>query len=318
MKKPLIYVASENRKGWSEEWQGTYQSHWRFLVMSSRSNLIHAIDYTSKLFEEYQEKIRNETKSGEIYHTTTTAYQIFLAGPLLAAIILAAAAIENLFRLSMRSFYERKRSKEIRGYGTKGWIAKKMREFDELNTFKKRDYLYETLLNRECSKDLRDEFKFLFKFRNECFHSDPILRRTDGLDETTKYGKAKIVSYENGTDPEYPLIWASNRPLSLTHSIRAIRVHDRIVKDLLSETDLSYLLESLDTDEDEWKDFDIIESEYYFYQAFSKEGLTPDELSKLSAMWDILVELRLGIVTDEEKRHYQTEILRKVVIKRVK
>ena len=302
----------------SDMFRGSYQSPWRFLVMSSRSNLIHAIDLTSKLFEEYQEKIRNETKPGEIYHTITTAYQIFLAGPLLAAIILATAAIENLFRLSMRSFYERKLSKEIRGHGTKGWIAKKLREFDDLNTFKKRDYLYGTLLNRECSKDLRDEFKFLFRFRNECFHSDPILRRTDGRDETTKYGKAKIVSNEKEINPEYPLIWASNRPLSLTDSIRAIRVHDRIVKDLLSETDLSYLLESLDTDEDEWKTFDIIESEYYFSRAFSKEGLTPEELDKLSATWDVLVELQLGLVTDEEKRHYQTELLRKVVIKRVK
>ena len=129
----------------------------------------------------------------------------------------------------------------------------------------------------------------------------------------TKKGKVDIVSYERGVYPEYPLIWASNRPLSLTHSLRAVRVHDRIVKDLLSEPYLSYLLESLETSEDEWKDLYIIESE-----GFSKEGLTPDELDRRSAMWDILVELRLSLVTDEEKRHYQSELLRKIVIKRVK
>ena len=127
-----------------------------------------------------------------------------------------------------------------------------------------------------------------------------------------------VVSYERGVYPEYPLIWASNRPLSLTHSLRAIRVHDRIVKDLLIEPDLSYLLESLETNENEWKDFDLIESVYDFSRAFSKEGIAPDELDKLSRMWDILVELRLGLVTDEEKRHYQAELLRKIVIKRVK
>ena len=297
---------------------GSYQSPWRFLVMSSRSNLIHAIDWTSKLFEQYQREIENETKPGEIYNTITTAYQIFLAGPLLATIILAAAAIENLFRLSMRSFYERELNKETRGDGTKGWISKKMDEFDKLKSFEKLNFLYKTLLNRGCLKDSRDEFSFLFRFRNEYFHADPILRRTDGHDETTKYGKARIVSYEKGIDPEYPLIWASNRPLSLTNSLRAIRVHDRIVKDLLSEPDLSYLFEFLETNENEWTDFDLIESPYYFSRAFSKEGITTEELDNLSHMWDILVELQLGLVTDEEKRHYQSEVLRKIVIKRVK
>lgn len=298
--------------------QGAYQSPWRFLVMSSRSNLIHAINWTSKLFEQYQEEMENETKPGEIYHTITTAYQIYLAGPLLAAVILTAAAIENLFRLSMRSFYERDLNKEIRGDGTKGWISKKMHEFDELKSFEKLDCLYKNLLNRECSKGSQGEFLCLFRFRNEIFHSDPILRRTDGLDETTKYGKAKIVSYKKGVDPEYPLIWASNRPLSLTNALRAIRVHDRIVKDLFSEPDLSYLLEFLETNENEWKDLDLIESQYEFSRVFSKEGITLDELDKLSHMWDILVELQLGLVTDEEKRHYQSEILRKIVMKRVK
>ena len=115
-----------------------------------------------------------------------------------------------------------------------------------------------------------------------------------------------------------PLFWASNRPLSLTHCLRAIRVHDRIVKDLLSEPDLSYLFESLETNETEWKDLDLIESVNRLSCAFSKEGITPDELDNLSLRWDILVELRLGLVTDEEKRHYQAELSRKIVIKRVK
>ena len=298
--------------------QGSYQSPWRFLVMSSRSNLIHSIDWTLKLFEQYRNKIKNEIKPGEIYTTITTAYQRSLAGPLLGTIVLAAAAIENLFRLSIRSFFEGKMSKDTRGRGTQNWLSKEMDQFDGLSVFKKRDYLYRSLLNRKCTKELEEEFAFLFRFRNECFHSDPILRRFDGLDETTKKGKVGVVSYERGVYPEYPLIWASNRPLSLTHSLRAIRVHDRIVKDLLIEPDLSYLLESLETNENEWKDLDLIESVNRLSCAFSKEGITPDELDNISLRWDILVELRLGLVTDEEKRHYQAELLRKIVIKRVK
>ena len=177
--------------------QGSYQSPWRFLVMSSRSNLIHSIDWTLKLFEQYRNDIENEIKPGEIYHTITTAYQRFLAGPLLGTIVLAAAAIENLFRLSIRSFFEGKMSEDTRGRGTQNWLSNKMDQFDGLSVFKKRDYLYRSLLNRKCTKELEEEFAFLFRFRNECFHSDPILRRFDGLDETTKRGKVGVVTDVN-------------------------------------------------------------------------------------------------------------------------
>jgi hypothetical protein len=292
-----------------EHFQGTYQSPWNFLVWAARSNLIHAAVETSRLMDIYSRAVERGQRPAETLVVTNYNYSSQLAGPLLGTILAASGALEALLRMAMRAFLEKDLPKERRAEGTPEEALQSLAEFDALTALAKLDYLYMSLLNRQCQDAPRAEFKHLAEFRNNCFHADPVLRLGTGGDETTKGGKRRPVPLRRGTPPEYPLLWAGNRPLSLTHALRAIGVHDSIVRELLGEPIFGHLRNILEVGDD---------SRMHLIEGFLPKPISPEVLQRLAQVWDNVVERGLANVSDDDQRLYLLELSREVTIRSVK
>ncbi len=292
-----------------EYFHGTYQSSWNFLVWAARSNLIHAAVETARLSDIYSRAVERGQGPAETLVVMNFNYSSQLAGPLLGTILSSSAALEAFFRMAMPAFLGKDLSKQRRGRGTSNEVLPKLAEFDELSLLAKLDSLYRALLNRRCHDAFREEVKHLVAFRNDCFHADPVLRLKAGDDETIKRGRRRPVPFSRGIPPEYPLLWAGNRPLSLNHALRAARVHDGIVRELLAEPTLGYLRSVLEIGDD---------SQMHFIEGVLPKAVSPDVLEKLAQVWDNEVEKGLEGVSDDDRRLYLLELSRKATIRSVK
>jgi len=235
-------------------------------------------------------------------------YSSQLAGPLLGTILSASAALEVFLRLTMRDFIEKDLPKRRRARGTSGEVLQKLTEFDELTVLDKLDCLYKALRNTQRENGLRKEFKYLVDFRNTCFHADPVLRLATGGDETTKRGKRRPVPLKRGMPPEYPLLWASNRPLTLTHALRATGVHDSIVRELLGESTLGRLRNILEVGDD---------LRMHLIEGFLPKPISHEVLKELAQEWDDVVQKGLD-VSDDDQRLYLLELSRQANVRSVK
>lgn len=289
--------------------QETYQSSWNFLVWAARSNLIHAAVETSRLTDIFFRAVKRDQRPAETLLVMNYNYSIQLAGPLLGTILSASGALEAFLRMATRAFFERDLTKQQRGGGTSNELLQELAEFDEKSVLDKLDFLYDKALHRQCDEALRGEFKYLVEFRNDCFHADPVLRLQTGDDETTKRGRRRPVPLSRGTPPQYPLLWASTRPLSLNHALRAARVHDGIVRELLSESSLGCLRNILQVGDD---------SQMHFIEGVLPKQISPEVLKKLVKLWDKLIEQALHDVSLDDQRLYLLDLQRKKTIRSVK
>ena len=291
-----------------DHFQGTYQSSWPFLVRAARSNLIHAAVSTSKLVKQYRVAVSQNQRPAEMKFVLNFNYDMLLAGPLLGTILTVAASLEAFLRSGMRAFMEKDLPKHERSRGTGEDALKALGEFDTLTATAKLDHLANLLLSRRCANSLRDEFGYLMDFRNDCFHADAVLRLRSGGDETTKRGQRRRVPLSKGMPPEYPLLWASNRPLSLTHALRAARTHDAVVRDLLWEPTLRYLRAAFDVPEDGAQSIGLIEQLLPQSCAFNR-------VDALAKEWDGVVEEGLASVSEEDDRLFLLDLRRKATLR---
>ncbi len=211
----------------------------------------------------------------------------------------------------MRAFLEKDITNEQRSHGTTREVHNKLKDFDKRCATGKLNALYKGLLNRRCPDSTMTEFKYFNDFRNSCFHGDPVVRLKNGEDQTTRKEEIIILSRTQGAPPHYPLLWQSNRPLSLTHAIRAIRQHDKIVQQLLGEPSLGYLLTSIEI-QGKVSDSTI--------EGGLRKPFTSESLDVLSRLWDKLIgngwEDYSG--DEEDEQRLIIELSRKVNIRRVK
>lgn len=313
MKPPPFLRLRRSDQGYEQVvrayFRGTYQSSWGFLVWAARSNLIHAAVETSRLTDIYYRAAQRGQRPAETLVVMNYNYSSQLAGPLLGTIFAASGAVEAFLRMSARAFLEKDLTKKQRGRGPSNEVLQKLAEFDEQSFLTKLDHLYKALLNRQCHNALRQEFKHLVDFRNDCFHADPVLRLKTGDDQTTKRGTPHPVPLSRGIPPEYPLLWASNRPLSLIHALRAARVHDGIVRELLGEPTLGYLRGALEIGD---------ESRMHFIEDMLPRPVSTEVLEKLAQVWVDWVDKELNNVSDDDQRLYLLERTRAANIHSVK
>ena len=201
------------------EFGGTYKSNWYFLIQAARSNLIQAATNTSKLVDIYKRATSRNQRRAETLLVMNLNYSTNLAGPLLGTVLTVSAALEVFLRMSMRAFWEQDIPKQVRGKGTASMVAKKLAEFDKKQAVPKLEQAYQTLLGRQVPQAVLRGFKGLVGFRNNCFHGDPVVILSTGGDQTTRREVVREVYSPN----QYPLLWHGNRPLSLSHALRAVR-----------------------------------------------------------------------------------------------
>lgn len=283
---------------------GTYKSNWYFLTQATRSNLIQAATNTSKLVDIYERATSRNQRRAETLLVMNLNYSTHLAGPLLGTALSASAALEVFLRMSMRAFLEQKIPKQERGKGTSGMVAKKLAEFDELNAVPKLDQAYKTLLQRQVPQETNDEFRDLATFRNNCFHGDPVVILSTGRDQTTRGKRIREVAFRKG----YPFLWHGNRPLSLSHALRAVRLHDAIVRDLFVNRSPKLYVHS--DVHDEHPESNLIENGL-------PKALSSEVLNQLAHAWDNSVEPQLEAVPVEEHRALLLELLRKANLRSV-
>src|SRR5262249_12573535 len=118
-------------------------------------------------------------------------------------------------------------------------VERALGDYDRLEAPKRLAAAYQAVTEAECPSHLRSEFDQLCRFRNECFHADPVLITRTGRDETTKRGRIRR-RVRSGEAPEYPLLWDGSFPLTLSHAMRAVALHDEIVGDLFVRQDRIY------------------------------------------------------------------------------
>lgn len=287
-----------------QEFVGTYKSNWYFLVQATRSNLIQAATNTSKLVDIYERATSRKQRRAETLLVMNRNYSTHLAGPLLGTVLQASAALEGFLRMSMRVFWEQSIPKQHRGKGTSVVVAKKLAEFDKKQAVPKLEQAYQTLLGRQVPQVIVKGFRGLVGFRNNCFHGDPVVILSTGGDQTTRGEDTREVRTPN----LYPLLWDGNRPLFLSHALRAARLHDAVVRDLfVGRSPKLYLHSDL---HDRHPESNLIENGL-------PKTLSPGVLDQLAAAWDNSVEQELSAVPDEEQRELLLELQRKATLRPV-
>ncbi len=287
--------------------EGTYKSNWYFLIQAARSNLLVAAIETQKLKGIYERAVARRQRPAETWFVMDLNYKLALAGPLLGTILSASAAIEVFLRMCMRACFEKDTPQRRRGLGTSRMVSAKLAEFDKLSAVKKLKCAYRKLLDRTCPSRLGEEFKHLVTFRNNCFHADPVVILSTGDDETTRRDRILPVSPLQGEPPDYPFLWASNRPLSLSHALRAIRLHDAIVRELF--VDGSSISVGSDV-HDEHREMNLIENGL-------PKRISTEYLNQQAQQWDGSVEKELAAVPGEDCRIFLLELERKANLRSV-
>lgn len=287
------------------DFEGTYKSNWYFLIQATRSSLIQAATNTSKLVDIYERAVSRKQRRVETLLVMNLNYPTHLAGPLLGTVLSASAALETFLRMSMRAFLEQNIPKRERGKGTSSMVAKKLAEFDELNAPSKLEQAYRTLLRRQVPQETIDDFRDLATFRNNCFHGDPVVILSTGRDQTTRGKRIREVAFRK----RYPFLWDGNRPLSLSHALQAVRLHDAVVRDLfVGRSPKLYVHSDL---HDEHPESNLIQNGL-------PKTLSPAVFDQLAAAWDNSVEQELSAVPDDEQRELLLELQRKATLRSVK
>jgi len=280
---------------------GTYKSNWYFLIQAARSNLIQAAINTSKLIDIYERVNSRNQQRAETLLVMNLHYAINLAGPLLGTVLSVSAALEGFLRMSMRAFWEQNIPKQVRAKGTSTVLAKKLAEFDRKQAVPKLEQAYQTLLGQPMSRFVEKGFKDLVGFRNNCFHSDPVLILSTGGDQMTR---GEVVR-EVYSPKHYPLLWHGNRPLSLSHALRAVRLHDAVVRDLfVRRSSKLYVHSDL---HDEHPEHSLIEN------ALPKR-LSSGVLDELANTWDNVIERQLEEVPADKHREMILNLRRKATL----
>jgi len=283
--------------------EGQYDSNWYFLIHAIRSNLLHAGKVTYKLIKIQEQTKTNDQRRVETLFTINMHYSYFLSGPLLGTILFTSAALEVFLRMCMRAFWEQESPPKKRGRGVQDDLLKKIDEFDKLAANQKLKRAYESLLEEEVPTEINEGFKSLIAFRNNCYHSDPILIKSTGTHEETRGRHKREVTYRG----DYPFLWSGNRPLAFRHALQAIRLHDAIVKDLLiRHAPKIYLHSDL---HDEHPEDSLIEHGLPM-------GISSDDLDQLADDWDA-VDKQIDAVPDEDQRAFLKDIKRKVTLRSV-
>ncbi len=310
MKLPSLIKLASSDPHYKAEWitflQGRYQSPWNFLVAAARSNLIHAADETKRLIQIYRRATERGQRSAETLFIMDLNYSTRLAGPLIGSILSSSAALETFFRLAMRAFVERDLSKRRRVRRMSNEALKKLAEFDKFYAVAKIDYLYKTILRYQCQATVMKEYKHLVDFRNRSFHSDPAVFLGESGYGITKGGYQFKLRRSRGEPPEYPLHWESNRPLSLSFALRAVRLHDVIVQELLDGRAQEYLHEALEF------------SQLSLIQGLLPKWMKPETLDLLALVWDGEIETELRKVSEGDRRNFLIELERQQIIHSVK
>jgi hypothetical protein len=283
--------------------EGQYDSNWYFLIHAIRSNLLHAGKVTNKLINIYERVKTNDQRRAETLLVINMNYSLFLSGPLLGTILMACAALEVFLRMCMRAFWEQESPSKKRGRGVQDDLLKKIDEFDKLAANQKLKRAYKSLLEREVPTEINEGFKSLMAFRNNCYHSDPVLIKSTGTHEETRGRHKREVTYRS----DYPFLWSGNRPLSFSHALQAIRLHDAIAKDLLIKRHPPLHLHSDLHDED---------PEGNFIENGLPKAISPDDLNQLADDWDS-VDKQLEAVSVEEQRVFLRDIQRKTTLRPV-
>jgi hypothetical protein len=231
-------------------------------------------------------------------------HSINLAGPLFGTVLTVSAALEGFLRMSMRAFWEQNIPKQARGKGTSVTLAKKLAEFDKKQAVSKLQQAYQTLLGRRVPHAVEKRFKGLVGFRNNCFHGDPVLILSTGDDQMTRGEVARVVY----SPKEYPLLWDGNRPLSLSHALRAVRLHDSIVGDLFARRSSRLYMHS---------DLHDRHPKHSMIETALPKRLSPDVFDRLADTWDNAVEKQLEKVSADEHREVILDLLRKATLRSV-
>lgn len=172
-------------------------------------------------------------------------------------------------------------------------------------TVGKVNYLFQALLRRGCPTDLGNEIKQLVSFRNEVLHAEPALRTWSGQDQIVRRGRPRRLAYRD--EESYPLLWASNRPLSPRHTLRAMRTHDRLVAEFANASEIDRLRDELDLGND--LEFALIERQLRF--------VAKGDPDHVSAEYEEL-EQALSEIPDEERRQFALDMNRRAMVRPVK
>jgi hypothetical protein len=159
-------------------------------------------------------------------------------------------------------------------------------------------------MGRQVPPEVVKGFKDLVGFRNNCFHGDPVVILSTGGDQTTKREVVREVYYPK----QYPLLWHGNRPLSLSNALRAVRLHDAIVRDLFIRRSSKLYVHSVLHDE---------HPEQSLIENMLPKRLSPEFLDQLAHTWDNTVERQLEMVPSEELREILLELQRKATLRSV-
>lgn len=293
------------KKAVLEYFEGTYKSNWYFLATAASSNLFNAATNTSKLIDIYERATSRKQRPAETVLVMNLNYSMHLSGAVLGTILSASAALEVFLRMCMRAFFEQNAPKRVRGRGTSLEVLKKLQNFDAKLSFRRLEDAYQSLLGRPVPGRIVKSFKALVRFRNDCFHGDPIVILSTGRDQTTK--RSRII--EPLDVKQYPYLWDSNRPLSLSHALRAVTIHDAIVQDLFVNP--SSRLKLYSELHDDHSELNLIENRL-------PKSLSPKRLDELAHAWDNFIERELEAVPAEEKHALLLELQRKSNLHSVK
>jgi hypothetical protein len=196
-------------------------SSWDFLRTAASSNYLAAARGLSGVAKVWNRLAAGERSAAEQLFFLEFNYKMSASGPLLAATLTPAFALEALVRL-VAEVALRDASAEEAAFrlSVAGFEAQ---PFDQ-----RVDLASELAGGSKLPPTLRERVSSLIAFRNATVHDTPLLMLPTGRFHKTTRGRTSLFDDSQAFKQHYPVLSQSNMPLALAHARRAVDVHDEV------------------------------------------------------------------------------------------
>jgi hypothetical protein len=225
----------EYREWYRQNIAGTFRTSWTYLLDASASCYFSAAAEFSQIIDARNGGLEEGISRGEVCVMLELNYRMWVAGPVLSAILTPAFALETFIRLCG---FTGLRSRV--GGGEELLLA--LGGFDRLSPQERVRMVFKLAGASDVPQELQHSLGALIRFRNSTVHDVPLLQGPHGefIRTQPRNARLNVFDVERANQGFYPVLHNTVMPLTLRHATKAIDTHDGLVTHLFDTCDSDF------------------------------------------------------------------------------